>query len=185
MKKIITYLFLFFAVHTAFAQIDFNIIKQDVKCNHTNFGDAEVNVVVTDPPYFYLWSTGDTTNSIYGLAEGTYSLLITDNSGDDTTATIVIKLFECEMAPEIVFTPNGDGINDTWTIQNSEFFPQARVMVFNRLGQVVFQQNGIYAPWDGRDLFGIVVPDASYFYVVHHKGNDDGSVIKGSVTIVK
>ena len=185
MKNIITYLFLFFVSNAASAQIDFTVIKQDVKCNHTDFGDAEVNVVVTNPPYFYLWNTGDTTNSIHGLLEGTYSVLITDDSGDDTTVIFVIKLQECEMNPEIVFTPNNDGINDTWGINNSQYFPQAKVMVFNRLGQVVFLQNGEYEPWDGKDLFGVTVPDASYFYIIYHKRNDDGTIIKGSVSIIK
>lgn len=185
MKKILTQLFLFFLVHTAFAQINFTIIKQDIKCNHTDFGDAGVNIVVTNPPYLYLWNTGDTTNSINGLVEGVYSVLITDNSGDDTTVAIQIKLLECEMAPEIVFTPNNDGINDTWSINNSQYFPQAKVMVFNRLGQIVFSHNGEYKPWDGKDIFGIAVPDASYFYLVYHKGNDEGTIIKGSVSIIK
>lgn len=185
MKRIITYLFFFLAVSIASAQINFNVIKRDVKCNHSDFGDAEVNVTMTDPPYFYMWNTGDTTNAIHNLNEGTYSVLITDDSGDDTTVVIQINLLECEMAPELVFTPNNDGINDTWSIQNSEFFPQAKIMVFNRLGQMVFQQNGIYEPWDGRDLFGVTVPDASYYYLVYHNGKDDGTIIKGSVTIVK
>lgn len=185
MKKIITYFILLFSLHTASAQITFNVVKQDVKCNRTDFGDAEVNVTITDPPYFYLWNTGDTTNAIHNLNEGTYTVLITDDSGDDTTVTIQINLLECEMSPEIVFTPNNDGINDTWSIQNSEFFPQAKIMVFNRLGQMVFQQNGIYEPWDGKDLFGVTVPDASYYYLVYHNGKDDGTIIKGSVTIVK
>jgi gliding motility-associated-like protein len=185
MKKVITYFVLLFLFNTSFAQIAFNVVKLDVKCNHADYGDAEVNVTLTDPPYVYLWNTGDTTYAIHDLNEGTYSVLITDGSGDDTTVVVQINLLECEMAPEIVFTPNNDGINDTWSIQNSEFFPQAKIMVFNRLGQAVFQQNGIYEPWDGKDLFGVTVPDASYYYLVYHNGKDEGTIIKGSVTIVK
>ena len=185
MKKTIIYLVLFFAIHTASAQIDFTVVKQDVKCNRTDLGDAEVNVLVTNPPYFYLWSTGETTNSIHNINEGTYSVLITDDSGDDTTVTIVIKLNECEMNPELVFTPNNDGINDWWFINNSQFFSEAKVLVFNRLGQKVFEQKGEYKPWDGKDLFGVTLPDASYYYIIYHKGDDEGTIIKGSVSIVK
>lgn len=185
MKRLITYLFFALFVNTALAQITFSVIKRDVTCNHQDLGDAEVNVISTNPPYSYLWNTSDTTNSINNLNEGNYSVVITDGLGNDTTVNIQILLRICEMAPEIVFTPNGDGINDDWFIQNSEYFPESKVMVFNRLGQIVFQQSGLYQDWDGKDLFGIPVPDASYYYIVYHDKKDDGTIIKGSVTILK
>lgn len=185
MKKIITYLFFIFFVNTALAQISFDVIKEDVKCNHQGYGGIEINVTSTNFPYTYLWNNGDTTNIIVNLNEGNYSVIVTDGLGNDTTIYVQINLLMCEMAPEFVFTPNNDGINDTWSIQNYEFFPQSKVMVFNRLGQIVFQQNGIYEDWDGKDLFGIPVPDASYYYVVYHDKKDDSTIIKGSVTILK
>ena len=73
MKIIITYIYILFATSNIFAQIDFNVVKQDVTCNRTALGDVEVNVVITNPPYVYLWNTGDTTNSINDLNEGNYS----------------------------------------------------------------------------------------------------------------
>ncbi len=185
MKIIITYIYILFATSNIFAQIDFNVVKQDVTCNRTALGDAEVNVVITNPPYVYLWNTGDTTNSINDLNEGNYSVLITDGLGNDTTVNIQILLSVCEMAPELAFTPNNDGFNDTWSINNSQYFPEAKFMVFNRLGQLVFFRKGEYELWDGRDLLGVPVPDASYYYVIYHQGSDEGTIIKGSVTIVK
>lgn len=185
MKRLITYCFLFFAFISSNAQISFNVIKQDVTCNSQDLGNAEVNVISTNPPYTYLWSNNDTINSIDNLTVGNYSVLITDGLGNDTTVSIQILLRICEMAPELVFTPNNDGINDSWSIQNSQYFPESKVMVFNRLGQIVFQQNGLYQDWDGKDLFGFPVPDASYYYIVYHDKKDDGTIIKGSVTILK
>ncbi len=185
MKRLITYLFFALFVNAALAQITYTVIKRDVTCNHQDLGDAEVNVISANPPYSYLWNTSDTTNSINNLNEGNYSVLITDGLGNDTTVNIQILLRICEMAPEIVFTPNNDGINDSWSIQNYQYFPESKVMVFNRLGQMVFQQSGLYQGWDGKDLFGIPVPDASYYYIVYHDKKDDGTIIKGSVTILK
>ena len=176
---------MFFAIISAKAQISFSIVKQDVTCNRQDLGNAEVNVISTNPPYSYLWNTSDTTNSVNNLNEGNYSVLITDGLGNDTTVNIQILLRVCEMAPELVFTPNNDGINDSWSIQNYEYFPQSKVMVFNRLGQIVFQQSGIYEDWDGKDIFGVPVPDASYYYIVYHDKKDEGTIIKGCVTILK
>jgi gliding motility-associated-like protein len=186
MKRIIaTTLFFILFGNCSIAQISFSIIQQDVKCNNLEFGKIDINVVSTNPPYTFLWNTGQATSSLLGLNEGSYSVVVTDNLGIDTTITISIHTTECQMSPEIVFTPNGDGINDSWFIQNSQFFPQTSVTVYNRLGQKVFEHRGVYEPWDGKDLFGVTVPDASYYYIIFQNGTDKGSVIKGCISIIK
>lgn len=185
MKKLFIYSLFLLMCSNSFSQITFNIFKNDVKCNHIEYGYIEVNVTSINVPYTFLWNTGQTTNSIAGLTEGLYSVVITDSSGIDTTVSIEIKLVVCFMAPEIILTPNDDGINDTWFIQNSQYFPKARFIVFNRLGQRVFEHKGLYEPWDGKDLFGVAVPDASYYYIIYHDSSDDGTIIKGCVSILK
>ena len=185
MKKISAiFLFLLFC-GVSFSQITFNIIKKDVKCNHKEYGDVEVVVTSTNTPYKFLWSTSDTTSSIHDINEGVYSVVITDGSGNDTTVVIEVKLIVCEMAPEFVFTPNADLINDSWTIQNSEYFSDACFLVYNRLGQKVFEKKGLYELWDGKDLFGVPLPVASYYYVIYHNQSDEGTIIKGCVSIIK
>ena len=185
MKKLITYSLLMLLCSFSFAQITFNVIKEDVECNHAKLGKAEVFVTSTNGPYTYLWNDGQITNSIINLQEGNYSVLVTDVDGNDTTVNVEIKLTICTMAPEIVFTPNNDGINDTWSINFSQYFPEAKFLIYNRLGQKVFEHKGLYEPWDGKDLFGISVPDASYYYIIYHDSADDGTIIKGCVSILK
>lgn len=64
------------------------------------------------------------------------------------------------------FTPNGDGINDTWHIENIEQFPQAKIRVYSRWQRLVYSQNGLYRnDWDGHYKGG-ALPDASYFYTI-------------------
>ncbi|HEY0031605.1 MAG TPA: gliding motility-associated C-terminal domain-containing protein [Bacteroidia bacterium] len=177
--------FLFLMTSSVSAQITYNVVKQDVKCNNSEYGNIEINVTSTNSPYTYAWNTGQTSASILDLPAGTYSVLITDAGGDDTTVTIVINSLVCEMGPAIVFTPNGDGINDEWSISNSQYFPEALILLYNRLGQKVFEHKGLYEPWNGNDLLGLAVPDASYFYVIYQDKSDEGTIIKGSVTVIK
>ena len=186
MKQIISaVIFLFVISQTVSAQIDFTVVKHDVKCNNSALGSAQINVTSTNGPYTFLWNTGQTSSSLSDLTAGTYSVLITDTSLADTTIYITINSTECSMTGELAFTPNGDGINDTWYISNSQYFPNAWVMIYNRLGQKIFDHKGLYEPWDGKDLLGVTVPDAAYFYIIYEDKSDEKTIVKGSVTIIK
>ncbi|WP_165589537.1 BspA family leucine-rich repeat surface protein, partial [Myroides marinus] len=61
------------------------IKKTDVSCNGGSNGTASVNVSGGTAPYSYLWSTGATTQSITGLAVGTYKVTITDATNKKIT----------------------------------------------------------------------------------------------------
>ena len=49
-----------------------------------------------------------------------------------------------------VITPNGDGYNDTWFIQNIGLFPSNSVIILNRWGDQVFVANNYQNNWDGQ-----------------------------------
>lgn len=79
------------------------------------------------------------------------------------------------------FTPNGDGINDTWYIGNIDLFPNNEVVVYNRYGKQVYRANGYLNQWNGTSL-GTNLPDATYYYIVY---TGTGLTYKGSVTIIR
>ena len=65
------------------------------------------------------------------------------------------------------FTPNGDGINDTWIIQGIENHPNAMVTVYNRNGHEVFKAIGYRNDWNGRSKSRSEnLPSGSYYYVI-------------------
>lgn len=93
-----------------------------------------------------------------------------DNDGKgDVCDTVELNVSEA-------FTPNGDGINDTWVIYNIENYPNSLVQVFNSWGKVVLSARNYQNDWDGRykDL-GSKLPDAgSYYFQIDFEG--DGKV---------
>ena len=77
--------------------------------------------------------------------EGQYLvMLVTTNEYgcSDTSYAQHEVTFEAE--PPNVFTPNGDGINDTWEMDGIDLYPNPRIRVFNRWGQVVYESEGEY-----------------------------------------
>jgi len=168
------------------AQISFTLEVNDIGCEHSYLGSAKIIVIQTKPPYKYLWNTGETTNSISDLEHGVYTVKVTDDQSNDTIAKIVIRELECGMTPQSYFTPNGDGYNDEWHISNVDLFWDALILGNNRWGQKVVEYNGLYdTPWDGKDRFGVTVPDASYYYIVYKEKKNKNDMKKGSLSILR
>ncbi len=72
-----------------------------------------------------------------------------------------------------VFTPNGDGINDTWIIDCIENFPLNKVIIFDRWGDKINEienYNNTSAVWKGSNLQGKMVPDGTYYYLLSVTG---------------
>ena len=63
------------------------------------------------------------------------------------------------------FSPNGDGLNDTWEIRNIADAPDCEVLVYNRWGEAVFYSKGYATPWDGTYNAQKVQPGV-YRYVI-------------------
>lgn len=64
--------------------------KTDVSCNSGSDGTAFVSIVGGNGPYTILWSTGGTTDTVQGLAAGSYSVTVTDNNSCSSVASVNI-----------------------------------------------------------------------------------------------
>ena len=102
------------------------------------------------------------TNVYVVTEEGTYTVIVTDSSGCQATATIEIEF----LGPCIPnwFTPDGDGNNDTWAPGCVEDFPNLTFDIFDRYGRKVATYN-VGQFWDGR-YNGTELPTGDYWYVV-------------------
>jgi gliding motility-associated-like protein len=80
------------------------------------------------------------------------------------------------------FTPNNDGDNDVWVIANVQQYPENKLHVYNRYGQLVFAATPYLNTWNGKNL-GEDLADGTYYYTFDP---GDGNGIKyGSVTIIR
>ncbi|MBP6431078.1 MAG: gliding motility-associated C-terminal domain-containing protein [Ferruginibacter sp.] len=111
----------------------------------------------------------------------TYKLTITNEGGCSRSDDVFIKVLKFPKIPN-TFTPNNDGINDKWVIEYLNSYPNCRVQVFNRTGQLVFESKGYGTPWDGT-MKGKSLPFDTYYYIIEPQAGRDP--VTGYVTIVK
>jgi gliding motility-associated-like protein len=73
------------------------------------------------------------------------------------------------VVPQLI-SPNGDGKNDLWIIQNLAQYPEIKVWVYNRWGNLVYQSQPYQNVWNGYYTEGLNVdgplPASTYFYLI-------------------
>ncbi|TXK51989.1 T9SS type B sorting domain-containing protein [Pontibacter qinzhouensis] len=111
----------------------------------------------------------------------TYVLTITTELGCVDTDTVTVTVIPAIKAPN-AFSPNRDGVNEVWEIENISNYPDARVEVFNRWGNLIFSSTGYGIPWDGT-YKGSELPVATYYYIIYL--NSSERPISGNVTIIR
>lgn len=147
---------------------------------------------------FYSWSPAVMLNNagvqnpcIIGadsLGTFVYTLTVTDVNGCTDTDQLIITVLDTATTPPAppakipnlyvcnFMTPNSDGDNDVWNINDIDMFPDNEVMIMNNHGQILFEQTGYNNTWNG-DGIG----DGSYYYVV--KINSIPKTFKGVLTV--
>lgn len=138
--------------------------------------------------FTYLW-TPNTSLSDNTILQPTaspakdtyYTLLATNGDGCADTSGVLIKVLQYPIIPN-AFSPNGDGINDRWMISYISSYPDCKVEVFNRYGQVIFTSTGYAIPWDGT-INGKPLPVATYYYII--TTSHIPKPMSGSVTILR
>jgi gliding motility-associated-like protein len=106
----------------------------------------------------------------------TITLVVTSANGCVDTATVVYVIRPTDIEVPNVFTPNNDGQNDTFVIDNLQFFGNT-LTIYNRWGMVVYEAVNYRNNWRGTDL-----PDGTYFY---NLVLEDGREFTGHVTLLR
>jgi gliding motility-associated-like protein len=139
--------------------------------------------------YSFLWTPAqyldkpNTQNPLCKPDANVTYLLFVVNKQTLCSATDTVKVFLLsDVDIPNTFTPNGDGINDTWDIRFLDQYRNAQLDIYNTAGQVIFRSYGYSTPWDGKRN-GAKMPTGTYYYVIDL---GDGSMrMTGYVTILR
>ena len=86
--------------------------------------------------------------------------------------------------PAKIFSPNGDGLNETWYVGDIDKYPEVTVRVFNRWGSLVYESTGYQNDWAGTGQDARPLPVATYYFTIDLQ-QPELEVVTGSVTIVR
>jgi gliding motility-associated-like protein len=168
--------------------------------------DSTPRVKVIDPPAYYYPDKADITNPslIIGSTNnisfdywknaaatipvpnpatieipGTYYIQSTSKFGCSLVSPVQVAIQI--PPPSNAFSPNNDGINDTWLIPALVMYPKCKVDIYDRYGRLVFRSVGYDTPWDGK-INGKWVPVGTYYYMI--TASEKLSAMTGSVTVI-
>lgn len=155
-----------------------------VTCEDQYDGIAYATPTGGNGGYFYEWSNGSMQSMADSLQSTYYFLTVTDILGCTAYDSVFITRNEIGcIDPVNAFTPNGDFYNDTWVIDNMYLYPEAEVQIFNKWGNLIHYQKGLYEPWDGT-IKDQMAPSEIYYWIIN-LNKEDRETLKGNITIVR
>lgn len=124
--------------------------------------------------------------------EGTTLYYVTETllGCEGASSEVMITINVCDITLPTAFTPDGDGVNDTWQIVDLDIvYPDNVVRIYNRWGNLILEHDssidGPYSSsqWDGT-YKGEALPVGSYYFVIEFN-NEEKESSTGTVSILK
>ncbi|GAB3327940.1 hypothetical protein GCM10027429_02210 [Marivirga atlantica] len=110
----------------------------------------------------------------------------TNSSGCFGSASIQIRVEESNIGdvivPEKFFSPNNDGIADSWKIEEISNYPQCGIEIYDQTGNKIYEAKPYNNDWQGTSN-GQPIPDGVYYFVI--RCDDAGLVKSGSITLLR
>ena len=101
-------------------------------------------------------------------------------------ALVTVEVKACDLIVPDAFSPNGDGVNEFYTIGNISCYNTSKIIIFNRWGTQVWSDENLSDSqgWDGRfEKNGEALPDGTYFYVLYYGNEGSQQDLSGYITL--
>jgi gliding motility-associated-like protein len=132
---------------------------------------ATITVAITNGSGTYQYQLDDgpfqNSNVFHNVLSGDHIVTILDIYGNCGTFKLPVFILKY---PKF-FTPNGDGINDTWNIRNLFNQPDSKINIFDRFGKFIVQITPSGKGWNGT-YNNSQLPSTDYWFVVFYKGRN-------------
>lgn len=155
--------------------VDLSAVVNANNFNISFFGGSDGIITISveggTTPYFYNCSLDSVSTEFVNLSAGIYTITIIDSFGCQFLSSIELTQPEYLELPTI-FTPNQDGYNDVFDIHGIEAYPDNKLTIVNRWGNVVYEKEKYFNTWKGTHSNGEELPDGVYFAILKINGGE-------------
>lgn len=148
----------------------FNVTQIEIPIIETVISDGSDIIITTTNTGDFLYSLDGSvfqSNNIFSNIEGDfYTVFVKTNNCADTVSIQHLHFF----IPAF-FTPNNDGINDTFNLAGIEFYNSSEVFIYDRYGKLLKYTRNDSLSWDGT-FKNQNLPTNDYWYVVIIEGQE-------------
>lgn len=141
-------------------------------------------------PMNWFWDFGDgntstvqnPTHSYPNVGDYYTSLVVTTDKGCSDSAMHLVRVFDAELTIPNIITPNGDGYNDKFVIENLLVggYETKKIRIYNRWGGLVYKSDDYQNDWDGGDL-----SEGTYYFTLEALGLIRDYITQGTITILR
>ncbi len=170
--------------------LDLNFEVMSLECNEET-NRADLVLVATGGVAPYDFSVGpnqfQSTNRFNGLLSGPEVVFVRDDANCEKSLEIDIPncIFDDCFEGRLVITPNGDGLNDNLIIKCAQN-TQNVLRIFNRGGQLVYEETNYRNTWEGTKTNGSDLEEDSYMWILEvFDTSGSREVYRGTVTLLR
>ncbi len=117
------------------------------------------------PGYQYFWRTEPwQMENTYPTKFSPAPMLVKVMDSKGCQADSVVSL-AVQIIPAEIMTPDGDGVNDLWEVENLDYYNYYTVSIYDRFGKLLIEIDNEFDGWDGT-YNGHPMPSTDYWYVI-------------------
>lgn len=137
---------------------------------------VELNLGINNPEYKVFWNGLNSFDNMVTVNDpGLYVAVI--EGCKLYVDSFYVNFTHCDVFIPNAMSPNGDGMNETFVIQNIDKFPGTEISIFNRAGQMIYSNPNYDNSWNAENQ-----PDGTYFYKIKFP---DGIVQNGAISVLR
>lgn len=141
--------------------------------------------IILEPGVFnsYIWQDGSTSNVYIVRRTGLYTVSVTGNCGVQLEDVFITEQ-PCVISFPSAFSPNGDGLNETFGILHAPALQSYQLIIYNRWGQKIFQSDKAAIGWNGR-YNDKLQPNGAYIWYCTFTRNGKESRMRGTILLIR
>lgn len=148
---------------------DFHVAPDPIMQNIPAYLIADT-LQLADPVAEVWWTVDDASTLEGGIVETVLNelgwsevcMILKSVEGCVDTTCKEIEVVTAAIEIPNIFTPNGDGLNESFEIRYLDFFPENHLEVYDRWGVKIYEEDNYHNNWSAQDA-----PDGVYYYILH------------------